>query len=203
MLDLGVGSHCCLPLHLGSPNCAASMMMGTLTNQKCVLKSIHWSQCLQSILAWAEQSIAPFVLLLLIHVFIQHFYSFIQVSLLLISTASSTLHLQAVVAAPPEHTLVKSRDVLILVNLNIWALSLLGIPNQHIWRAIFMQVPKDTFTVRLGTGTHPGRLCSQRHKAIQISAHRLQFWQSLFYSLIAPMLIKQWLIVPKSAHPHL
>lgn len=104
---------------------------------------------LQSIISWAEQSILPFLALLLTHLFVQHFYSFIQISLLLISTASSTLHLQAVVAAPLEHKLVKSRDVLILVNLNIWALSLLGIPDKQMWRAIFLQVSKESFTVRL------------------------------------------------------
>lgn len=104
---------------------------------------------MQSVVAWAEQSILPFLALLLTHLFIQHFYSFIQASLLLISTASSTLHLQAVVAAPQEHTLVKSRDVLILVNLNIWALSVLGIPNQYVWQAIFMQVSKEPLTVRV------------------------------------------------------
>lgn len=97
------------------------------------------------------------MLLLLTHLFIQHFYSFIQVSLLLISTASSILHLQAVVAAPHEHKLVKSRDVLILVNLNIWALSLLGIPNKQMWQAIFLQVSQESFTVRCSlpcTGVH-------------------------------------------------
>lgn len=124
-----------------------------------------------SIISWAERSILPFMLLLLTHLFIQHFYSFIQVSLLLISTASSILHLQAVVAAPHEHKLVKSRDVLILVNLNIWALSLLGIPNKQMWQAIFLQVSQESFT----------------------------FWQCLFYSIVSPMLIKQWLVVPKTA----
>eukprot|EP00892_Ulva_mutabilis_P006109 jgi/Ulvmu1/3870/UM018_0089.1 len=125
---------------------------------------------MESLLAWAEHRILPFFLLLLTHIFIQHFYSFIQGSLLLISTASSTLHLQAVVAAPQEHTLVKARDVLILVNLNIWALSLLGIPDQQMWQAIFMQVSKDDCTL----------------------------WQCLYYSIVAPMLVKQWLVVPKT-----
>lgn len=144
MLDVGVRSLLLLKRH----QLHAHRHQCTIVTTSPVKPSA--SLCLQSIISWAEQSILPFLALLLTHLFVQHFYSFIQVSLLLISTASSILHLQAVVAAPLEHKLVKSRDVLILVNLNIWALSLLGIPDKQMWQAIFLQVSKESFTVRHG-----------------------------------------------------
>lgn len=101
----------------------------------------------QSLTSWVEHNLLPFCALFAVHLFIRNFYSFLQFSLLLISTASSTLHLQAFVATPPEHKLQKSRDVLILVSLNIWALSLLGLPDGHVWRAVFFQLPSETYTV--------------------------------------------------------
>jgi hypothetical protein len=109
----------------------------------------------QSVATWFENSIGPFLLLLLSLVVIQHFYSIVQLVLLLVSTGSSTLHLQAFVAAPMEHKLAKSRDVLILVNLNIWALSLLGLPDPHVWRAVLMRTPVQPFSVRIHSLVQP------------------------------------------------
>lgn len=120
--------------------------------------------------SWVEESLLPFMGLFALHQFVENFYSFLQLSLLLISTASSTLHLQAFVATPPEHKLQKSRDVLILVTLNIWALSLLGLPDKNVWRAAFFLLPMRSFS-----------------------------WdQCLFYSVVTALLVKQWMVVPKT-----
>lgn len=102
---------------------------------------------MQNLTSWVEESLLPFMGLFALHQFVENFYSFLQLSLLLISTASSTLHLQAFVATPPEHKLQKSRDVLILVTLNIWALSLLGLPDKNVWRAAFFLLPMRSFSV--------------------------------------------------------
>jgi hypothetical protein len=109
----------------------------------------------QDLLTWFQFSLLPFMALFALHHFVENFYTFLQLSLLLISTASSTLHLQAFVATPPEHKLQKSRDVLILVTLNIWALSLLGLPDKHVWRAVFFLLPQQPFTV---CGYHPAAM---------------------------------------------
>lgn len=105
------------------------------------------ANCVQNLTSWFEDSLLPFMALFAFHQFVEHFYSFLQLMLLLISTASSTLHLQALVATPPEHKLQKCRDVIILVSLNIWALSLLGLPDTHVWRAVFFVVPQQPLSV--------------------------------------------------------
>lgn len=144
MLDIGVRAD----FLLLNEALAMQLHVSEVHIQMFALLKTQLIDCMQSIISWAQQSILPFLILLLGNLFLQHFYTFIQLSLLMISAASSTLHLQAVVAAPLEHKLVKSRDVLILVNLNIWALSLLGIPDNQTWQIIFLQVSQASLTVR-------------------------------------------------------
>lgn len=102
---------------------------------------------MQNLTTWFEDSLLPFLGLFAVHQFVENFYTFLQLTLLLISTASSTLHLQALVATPQGNKLQKSRDVLILISLNIWALSLLGLPDAHVWRAVFFIVPQQPLSV--------------------------------------------------------
>jgi Na+-transporting methylmalonyl-CoA/oxaloacetate decarboxylase gamma subunit len=95
---------------------------------------------------------AVFLVLLLLLFVVRHVFSLVQFAFLLTSTASSTLHLQALVAAPQERKLLKVIDVLIIVSLNIWALSLLGLPDSSVWRAAHLRAPKESLSVRAFIG---------------------------------------------------
>lgn len=122
----------------------------------------------QAFVTYLEHAL-PFTLLLLALFFVKHVSGIIQFVFVFVSMSGSTLHLQALIAVPQEQKLYKVMDVLLIVCLNIWALSLLGLPDANMWRAICFQTPQHEFTV----------------------------WQSYFYVAVTPLIIKQWMVVPK------
>ena len=102
---------------------------------------------MQALGAWLEGNAIFLALLVLLAVF-QHAFALVQVAFLVTSTASSTMHLQALVAAPPERKLLKAVDVLVIVSLNIWALTLLNLPDATVLRVTRLRAPTAPLTVR-------------------------------------------------------
>ena len=103
---------------------------------------------LQLFAGWVESN-AAFIVLLLLLALAQHFFALVQLVFVATSAASSTLHLQALVATPAEGKRLKLLDVLIIVSVNVWALTLLGMPNAPIWRALLFRAPAVHYSVRL------------------------------------------------------
>jgi hypothetical protein len=112
------------------------------------LMSIANVTCMQeAAIAWLRTNAAFVVLIFLLLVW-RHLFGLVQLAFLLTATASSTLHLQALVAAPQDRKLVKVLDVLVIVCLNIWALWLLGLPDAAVWRALRFRAPRKPWAVR-------------------------------------------------------
>lgn len=171
---------------------------------------------MQLFAGWVESN-AAFIVLLLLLAIAQHVYALVQLVFVATSAASSTLHLQALVATPPEGKRLKLLDVLIIVSVNVWALTLLGMPNAPIWRALLFRAPAVHYSVRAlrtrclrcgcaivvvrQTPVVPMVGAPQRGTvgAVVRSERRtpVQAGQSVFYAAVTALLLKQWMVLPK------
>lgn len=132
---------------------------------------------MQLLSAWTEQSL-PFVALLALMLVLRNVLSLVQLAFLVTSTASSTLHLQALVAAPPERLPFKIVDVLLIVSINIWALSFLGVPDPVSSRAMHLRVPLHGLSVRRVRVRSPRSCRRTSPELLAIDARRCHFERS-------------------------
>ena len=90
----------------------------------------------------------PFLFLFLTVFVVQQFWGLLQYGIVFVSVSGSTLHMQRLVSAQQETKLYKVLDVLSIVLLNVWALSVMGLPDQEMLRNITLRPPREHFDVR-------------------------------------------------------
>jgi len=93
----------------------------------------------------------PFLVLFLVVFVVQQFWGLIQYGIVFVSVSGSTLHLQRLVGAQQDTKLYKVLDVLSIVLLNVWALSVMGLPDEEMLRNVTLRPPLDRLDVRLCT----------------------------------------------------
>jgi hypothetical protein len=135
--------------------CCSVLALRVMTRPAACALAETMRHALQLVSSWVENHILPYAALLSVLLVLRNFFSLMQLVFLFTSTASSTLHLQALIAAPQERKLFKVVDVLLIVTMNIWALSFLGVPDAAAWRAIHFRLPAQTLTVRCCEGDCP------------------------------------------------
>lgn len=121
------------------------------------------------LVAQLTEKAAPYIALLALLFIFQHLSGVALYVLALASVSGLNMHMATLVASPPDARPYKVLDTLFVTLLNIWAVSILGQPDPAMLRTLLLQAP----------------------------AYRLPLLDCIFYAAVAPLLLKQWMVVSK------